>query len=508
MFCPFPQEKCFHVVGLENGSLTTIHSRSSSSKSLTACTQMVLNRATPVADICSVDCNLIAVACGMAIHFLRVVLPECHEGSKGIWIPELINGGTLSLTNVTNIYNPVVAVIAEGNSVWCCLDSSPYLVKINVDLMKIELILTVSWNSICDTVRIEESNIVSRSHLRLFASDSAAECKSYDRETNSLVLASNFRLSVDDDVFSKKEPKETMGVLCSSESSLSTDKNISKEQEPVSESSDFNRNRSKTASSNDTPPLPPPRRKQTSFIAGSMPDLRAEKPPPIPKRVSSEEDNVHVTSLCLTCDILAIGTSNGGIVLLPLIYNTVSDKSGSPPSLPFQLPLLRHPSTRKVHKTKSQSHNVCTRQSKHTAGSISFLTLAGEKLVSLHFTNQVSRRLSKRIVSDRKRHGRMFTGDLLNMFNEADNEIHGFDQTPLSKAESVECLKELPISRPHLMTAETDHMQLPEVADIAIWDSMTWDRIQTIRCYGHDLIDCKGWCCHSPNSACSSASYS
>ncbi|BFZ02376.1 hypothetical protein BsWGS_05416 [Bradybaena similaris] len=499
------EEKCFHVVGLENGCLTTIHSRSSSSKSLTACTQMELNRATPVADICSVNCNLIAVACGMAIHFLRVVLPESHEDAKGIWIPELINGGTLPLKNVTNIYNPVVAVIAEGNSVWCCLENSPYLVKINVDLMEIELILTVSWNSICDTVRIEESVSVSRSHLRLFASDSAAESKSYDRETNSLVLASNCRLSVDDDVFSKKEPKENMGAHCSSESSLSTDKNISNEHTTVSENSYFNRNRSKTSSSNDTPPLPPPRRKQ-AVLAGSMPDLRAEKPPPIPKRIFSHEDNVHVTSLCLTCDILAIGTSNGGIVLLPLIYNTVSDKSGSPPSLPFQLPLLRHPTTRKEHKTKSQSHNVCTRQSKHTAGSISFLTLAGQKLVSLHTANQVSLRLSKRIVSGRKRHGLEITGDPLNMCNEADNETHDFEQTPLSNAESVESLKELPISHPHLMTAETDHKHPPEVADIAVWDSMTWDRLQAIRFYGHDLIDCKGWCCHAPNSACSSTS--
>ncbi|CAG5122502.1 unnamed protein product [Candidula unifasciata] len=504
----YEKSESFLLIGLENGCLTTIHSRSSPCKSVTASTNTELHRATPIADICSVDFYRIAVACGMAVCFLNVTLPDCQEGVKGIWIPELVNSGMVSMKHVADVYSPVVALVAEGNSVWCCLENSSCLVKINVDLMRIVLIVTVSWSSVSDAVRLEEMDKVERPPLRLFASDSAAELRISNDDKYALALASGCRVSVDDDVFSKKEPSEMVGMHCSSESDICAAKSISEELVSASESNDFTRNRSQTTNNNDKPPLPPPRRNKSALErAVSMPGLQ-EKPPLVPERSHSQENNISITSLCVTCDILAIGTSNGGISLLPLVYHTDSDKSGSPPSLPFQLPLLRHPTTRKEHTVKSQLQNVFARQGKQSAGSILCLTLAGKNLVSLYCPAQVSHRISSRTDGGRKRFGIIINGNQLNICNEADKDTQDFVQTPKGNAESVGCRKELPVSFQHFTSSDTDKMQLPEVADIAVWDNISWNRLQTVRSYGHELIGCNGWCCLAPSLAGSSASSS
>uniref|UniRef100_A0A0B7ATV8 Uncharacterized protein n=1 Tax=Arion vulgaris TaxID=1028688 RepID=A0A0B7ATV8_9EUPU len=305
-------------------------------------------------------------------------------------------------------------MIADGSSVWCSLENSPLLVKVDVGLKKLVQVLTICWNSIYETAK----------------------------KNNFYEITPDFHF--------------------------------------VPDNANISRGRSKSTSVIAGPPLPP-RRQPVLFKDCDMSGLNELKPPIVPKRSSCCELDVSITSLMLSTDVLIIGTSSGGMVLLPLTYNSSSDMSGCPPALPFQLPILRHP---------TQKTNLNSGQCLTSTGSISILTLANDKLVSLHTSNNqvIQLRRSKSSYNKHKRMGRLITTESLQEFN----TLCQLEEGDNSKIQSA--------LTSNSATAKSDSL-MPAVTDIAVWDKITWSRLSAIRFYTHSLSSCSGWCCRAPTSA-------
>ncbi|BFY97590.1 hypothetical protein BsWGS_00630 [Bradybaena similaris] len=433
------ESKSFILLGLENGCVTVCQFNTCHKKSVTVTTTIELCRDVPVTQLCSVNADMIAVACGMAVYFLHVHVPNICEptetNKKSVFIPELVNCGCASLINGPNVYDQVISMVAEGSSVWCCLEISCQLVKVDVDSKKVMLIVTLSWESIRDTVMLEEIGI------------EPSQCT---------------REASEKDLGCESSRKEQMG------------------NESVS----------------DTPPIPPRVNPEFMRKTDSLPRNITDRPPPIPKRAPFQELGLGLTSLALSVDTLIVGTSCGGIILLPLTYKNRSDTSGCLPTLPFSLPMLRHPAVRKELKTRSKSFTATiSDQGPYPAGSVIALTLANGKLVSLHGTWSPFLRDSKKDkqASDNRKKITI-NAEILNSPSGADsssaNNCCGLNSeaTPVSKS------------------TQADQMQLTEVADIAIWDEITQNRLNTLRSYGHEFFKCSGWCCYGPARSSKSSS--
>lgn len=433
------ESESFILVGLENGCVTVCQFNTCHKKSVTVTTTIELCRDVTVAQLCSVSADMIAVACGMAVYFLHVhVSNTCgltETNKKSVFIPELVNCGCASLINGPNIYDQVISMAAEGSSVWCCLEISCQLVKVDVDSKKVVLIVTLSWESIRDTVMLEEIGI---------------------------------------------EPSPRTREVSENESGSESSKQEQMGNESVS----------------DTPPIPPRVNHEFMRKTDSLPRDNTDRPPPIPKRALFQELGIGITSLALSVDTLIVGTSCGGIILLPLTYKIRSDTSGSLPTLPFSLPMLRHPAVRKELKTRSKSFTATTSdQGLYPTGSIIALTLANGKLVSLHGTwRPFLRDFKKDKKTSDNRKKMTINAEMFSSPSGADspsaNNCCGLNSeaTPVSNS------------------TQADQMQLTEVADIAVWDEITQNRLNTLRSYGHEYFKCSGWCCYGPTRSSKSSS--
>ncbi|KAH9505158.1 hypothetical protein Btru_058854, partial [Bulinus truncatus] len=145
--------ECFVVIGFENGSITAIyHSNPLQKSSLISIYNLKFHENVPVTDIRSVNLNTIAAACGTKIYFLDA-RPRKME-NKYVIQPEINISGSLCLQSLLklDIYSPVKTITANTETLWCCLEDTPLLVKININTKHVETVLKLFWNSIRDVV--------------------------------------------------------------------------------------------------------------------------------------------------------------------------------------------------------------------------------------------------------------------------------------------------------------------------------------------------------------------
>lgn len=456
------ESESFILVGLENGSVTAYHFNTSYRKSMTIITNIELHSNVPVQKMCSVNARFIAVACGMNIYFLQVWLPGKEAAGsayerRSVTVPELINCGSVSLKHIVSVYDPIVAMVSEGNAVWCSLENSACLVKVDLDLKKVASVVKLNWEPVHDIVRLEE---IVTSAARSKNSVSESSC------SDDFCKQQLHRHSDSESVKSGKDSyMEVPGLVITDESANGSDK----------------------------PPVPP--RVFLTNETRSTEDLRTQKPPPVPIRMLGQ--NINVTSLERSVDILILGTSCGGIVLLPLSYSHDSETSGSLPTLPFKLPVLRHSGKKKMYSTRSRSFTTDSpEQAVRTTGSVSALSLTSDKLVSLHSVQQqiLRDKPSRSKGKDARRDGSLFTHDSLLSPNCC---AHTSKACPSGAADNNNLSRVHSALFPHSDIAGADRRQSCEIADIAVWDNITWDRLKTVRSYSHDLFKCTGWCCQA-----------
>lgn len=453
--------------------------------------------------MCSVNHGLIAIACGMTVNFLQVRLQDGPENDcqskEDIWIPELINCGSVCLkNNVLNKDIPIVSMIAHGTAVWCSLEFESHLVKIDVNHKKTELILTLTWDSKFDTVTLQEMKIESVPNIRLVTSEGGAVSRT--SELCDVTQNQSNQINVFEDVFTRAGPNEN--PVYSKRSSIDHDsdkdcvRSFNNDIDPhlISgyENNDLNRNRSETVPSGNTLPLPPKEKIFKMKKAASMPGLNRQKPPLLPRRAHHQEVHISITSLGSSADILILGTSCGGIVLFPFAYSHCSDTFGNSQTLPVEFPMLRHLTKKKSPQARSGSFpSTVNEQVMSLTGTISLLTWASDKLVSLHIRSKQVRHRKSRSESGNKRKGILLPNTFTLEFTE---------QKSLSESKCEHSGSSLPEAPQPSPADGVVDMQSFEVADIAVWDRITWNRLKTVRSYSHDVKNCTGWCCRASDS--------
>ncbi|XP_055884089.1 leucine-rich repeat serine/threonine-protein kinase 1-like [Biomphalaria glabrata] len=190
--------------------------------------------------------------------------------------------------------------------------------------------------------------------------------------------------------------------------------------------------------------------------------------PPIAVKPNDREEQLIATSLIVSSDVLVVGTNLGAMFNFPV--NSFQEGVHI-----LQCPLLRHPTSKTDSRTRSGTIRSCNEIQAETTKVVSSLLLAQEKLLSiLTFPEQVDLRRSTTKNPDKsKRHGSLMTTSEQEIEDDAVfNEI-GTNSPSDRNSVSFFFLEE-----------ESD---ISGVADIALWDKISLERLNIIRQYVQSL---------------------
>ncbi|XP_059165367.1 leucine-rich repeat serine/threonine-protein kinase 1-like [Physella acuta] len=535
------QDAIFVLVGLSNGSVVVYYNPHKKSP-VPAITTLELNNNVPISSICSVDANLITVACGMKIYFLSVM----HESNdKGIYTPKISQTGMLCLQKALclHIYEPIESMVAESEALWCSLEETSCLVKVDVNTKKVVLNFSITWNSFRDTVKLDEvctNNPMQFLDSGRVGSESAANNfhrhLSQVKEKQSEVSSENISIvthhkglsAPPENAQTTPKPAVTSSSQADSEGPPVPPSRADSEGPPVPPSRADSVGPPVPPSRADSvgPPVPPSR---ADSVGPSVPPSRADSvgppvppsradsvgppvppsradsvgppvppsrvvrslprktsPPPIPSKPFQELEKLTATSLLISQDVLVVGTNCGGIFSLPLSY--VSDPESSPEMSGFtlQLPLLRHPASKNEPpqtrlRTKS-STSLNSEQHSPLVKSVAALASTDSKLVSLHWVNKqtVARRTGLRRNTQNDYENIKRQGSLVTLLSS--EEMSSSLETGQSHEETNPGERASSVSQGSYLTSHPDiYEDEEEIKSLGIADIAIWDKIKTDR---------------------------
>ncbi|XP_059165398.1 leucine-rich repeat serine/threonine-protein kinase 1-like isoform X2 [Physella acuta] len=439
------ESECLAMIGFENGMVSTYYFKNPHTSSYTISTDFRFDN-TPIYDICSATSHLIAVACDMKIYFLLATPEEVHE--RGTIMPQLTNDGSLSIntTMALGCNMPVMSMTTDNTYLWCCLEFASCVIKIDIKLREIVLVFSLSWDSTRDSARLEQEQVERPNNIRQTTSDSGATSHTTDRRQTSDSGATSH-------TFERRQTSDSGTTSHTFERRQTSDGGtLYENNDEVFQSEDA------TSS-----PLLPLRH------FPSMPLLA--NPPAVPRNPSHQEELLFPTSLIVSSDVLVLGTNCGGLLLLPLDYTQLSLDNQL---ISLQIPVLRHPHKGDRHwkKAKGLSEVSCS----STRGSISSLFLANEKLVSVHSNSEnvcLRPKKQRRTKSEDRHRNAVFIGNLL-----PDTQHQQTDAQPAGVHH---------VTMPGPEGGRQNRSTTGSVADIALWDKISSDRLKCVRKFHQDF---------------------
>ncbi|KAH9499154.1 hypothetical protein Btru_004266 [Bulinus truncatus] len=207
------------------------------------------------------------------------------------------------------------------------------------------------------------------------------------------------------------------------------------------------------------PPIPP------RIIKSKL----SMSPPPLPSRLVRQEVPVIVTDIIMDKDILVVGTNCNGLLFLP-VYLADSNGSFNSSFMSQQFPLIRHP----YHPLAKQNAKG------HFTDFISSLVLANDKLVSLNKAELLLRhpRSSKPTDRDTRRHGRYVSL----------NSVMPLQNTQNMNTKTMPAYCNIPTQEQNQSQEKKSDFELTSnFFDVAIWETISWDRLNVIRNYIKEL---------------------
>lgn len=456
LFKPKAAQKEINLIlaGLENGSVTSIN-RSVCGKTCTvnkveleanlkadfeeeqghANVSDIVKFYSPVTCICQVGTELVAVARGEDIYILSVKLNGVIV--TGALCSEVVSlRSKISLKSLTEGFLPISAMVShEGETedntqtIWCCLESSPFLVQVDVVRSQVTLMICIGWYQGQDTMRLERYLPCLSSSTNMTASVRCIE-----------LPARRFR---EKKITTYIPPqKDNLNDDCEKEDNEECFHSRNEEQ-------------------------------GRDFGLIDTNEIVISEPPPIPPRQNSIECDIRLCSLTMAGNVLMIGTSCGGLLALRL--GCVSK------GLPLHLGILWHQqkviSQEQDDKRQRRSSSVSTTSClpRHVAqpqipvGEISTILKAGTKMVSMYTQNKdvnvKPRAISKSRSPSQK--NVCHEGGVVST-EDQDDKIDGWDFLDFETEDA------------NLLNMPNRNNPTERISDITVWDHISSESLMTI----------------------------
>ncbi|GFR59072.1 hypothetical protein ElyMa_005376800 [Elysia marginata] len=410
----------------------------------------------PVACMCQVGTDFIAVASGEDIYTLRVIFGDV-TAPRSLGSELISSESKISLKSLTDGFTPISDMASKTEcgfkTVWCCLESSPFLVQVDVSKSQVILMIRVSWNQGQDVMRLErylpsQPPASVRCDRRLPGIKNSITIPLQKDYGNNLkpLQGTKLPLKPDREKMSDlldfpqvtKEDQHVNITNCQSDSSSSRNNsdlencdNTSQNKIPyISISYDDGYidkdkckqvdqeqfcSREKENQTNFEPTTEEQVMPQATSCNISSLTLRFTEPPPIPPRQNSLECDIKLHCVTMSGNVLMIGTNFGGLLALPLTLVDLPGDAGIGGGLPLHLGILWHQQKalpmqqndrrlrqRRGSTLSSYSTTSCLpvtiAQPQIPAGEVSRVLKAGTKMVSI-YTQQEKAVLRPRSVS-------------------------------------------------------------------------------------------------------------
>ncbi|GFN83513.1 leucine-rich repeat serine/threonine-protein kinase 1 [Plakobranchus ocellatus] len=117
----------------------------------------------PISSICQVGKHCVAAASGQDIHAFRLTFHDSSAVPGPVPTATFAYRDKVSVKSVAQSFSSISCMVSESengecdtNTLWCCLETEPYLVLVDLEGLQIVLVICVSWSPELDTVRLEK----------------------------------------------------------------------------------------------------------------------------------------------------------------------------------------------------------------------------------------------------------------------------------------------------------------------------------------------------------------